>query len=90
MSNTRDPELCSIITNVCKPPKHFDFPEKLSSPLGLFGLKSFHGFVILVGRCLSCVLFGHENVGWQTVAKTFKKHKNVSLFNLLIISCHGN
>ena len=43
--------------------------EKLSSPLDLFGLKSFHGFVILGGRllsfnrCLPWVLFGHKNVG---------------------------
>ena len=27
MSNTTDPEECSLITNVCKPPKSFDFPE---------------------------------------------------------------
>ena len=27
MSNTSDPGLCSLITNVCKPPKNFDFPE---------------------------------------------------------------
>ena len=27
MSNTNDPELCSLITNACKPPKNFDFPE---------------------------------------------------------------
>ena len=27
MSNTTVPELCSLITNVCKPTKNFDFPE---------------------------------------------------------------
>ena len=27
MSNTTDPEVLSLITNVCKPPKCFDFPE---------------------------------------------------------------
>ena len=27
MSDTIDPELCSLITNVCKPPQNFDFPE---------------------------------------------------------------
>ena len=27
MSNTTDPELCSLITNVCKPPKNLDFQE---------------------------------------------------------------
>ena len=26
MSDKTDPELCSLITNVCKPPKGFDFP----------------------------------------------------------------
>ena len=27
MSDTTDPELFSLITNVCKPPKSFDFAE---------------------------------------------------------------
>ena len=27
MPDTTDPELCSLITNVCKLPKNFDFPE---------------------------------------------------------------
>ena len=27
MSDTTDPELCSFITNVCKPPQNFDFLE---------------------------------------------------------------
>ena len=27
MSDTTDSELCCLITNVCKPPKNFDFPE---------------------------------------------------------------
>ena len=27
MSDTTYPELCSLIANLCKPPKHFDFPE---------------------------------------------------------------
>ena len=26
MSDTTDPELRSLITNVCKPPQNFDFP----------------------------------------------------------------
>ena len=33
------------ITNKCKPPQNFDFPETELS-LGSFGLKSFYGFVI--------------------------------------------
>ena len=27
MSDTTDPELCFLITNVCKPPEHCDTPE---------------------------------------------------------------
>ena len=27
MSNTTDPQLCSLITNVCKPPQNLDFQE---------------------------------------------------------------
>ena len=27
MSRTTYPELCFVITNVCKPPHNFDFPE---------------------------------------------------------------
>ena len=27
MSDTPDPELGSLITDVCKPPKNLDFPE---------------------------------------------------------------
>ena len=58
MSDTADPELCSLITNVYKPPKNFDF-LKLISALGVFGLKCFHGFVVLGGRIgrISCLVF---------------------------------
>ena len=89
MSDTIDPELCSLITNVCKPPQILTF-QKLSSPLGLFGLKSFHGFVILGGRIerIDCLVFClvikmWENPykksyqKWQTAVKAFKKHQNV-------------
>ena len=27
MSETTDPDLCSLMSNVCKPPQNFDFPE---------------------------------------------------------------
>ena len=27
MSDTTNPELCSLITNVCEPPQSVDFPE---------------------------------------------------------------
>ena len=49
MLNTIDPELYSVITNVCKRPKNFDFSE-ISQPSMFVCLKSFHRFVVLVGR----------------------------------------
>ena len=65
--------------------------QKLSSPLGLFYLKSFDGFVILGGRIepIACLVFHlaikmWENLykkqyqKWQTAVKTFKIHQNVS------------
>ena len=83
--------ILKCITNNCKPPQILT-SEKLSCPLGSFGSKSFHGFVILTQRqngtdCLSPVLFGHEkgsseyfcNKPYQTMpkaVKTFKKHQN--------------
>ena len=49
MSYISDAELYSLMTNVNKPPKHFDFPETERS-LGLSGSKSLHGFVTPGGR----------------------------------------
>ena len=51
--------------------------QKLSSPFGLLGLKSFHGF-ILGGRRepnAYLVLFGHKNVG-KSVQKTISNMAN--------------
>ena len=89
MSNTTDPKLCSLITNVCKPPKNFDFPE-IAQPFMLFGLKSFHGFVIFVWRTepIDCLVFylvlkmwgnlyKKPYQTWKTV-KTFKKTSKCS------------
>ena len=58
MSDITNPELCSLVTNLCKPTKNFDFQEA-GQPL-----KSFYEFVILVGKnyCLPCVFFSHKNV----------------------------
>ena len=58
MSETTDLELCSLITNVCKPLKNFNFPET-EQPLGLFGLKSFCGLVVLGERIepIGCLVF---------------------------------
>ena len=40
MSDATDPELCSFITNVCKPPKNFDFLET-KHPLRFVWFESF-------------------------------------------------
>ena len=60
--------------------------QKLSNPLGLFGLKSFHGFGILgilggtIEPSLPCVLFGDKNVGkplQKTISKLANSSKNI-------------
>ena len=64
--------------------------QKLVSTLGLFGLKSFHGFVIIRGRteptaCLLLYLvtkmwgnlYKKSYQTWQTAVNTFEKHQNV-------------
>ena len=58
MPDTTDPELCSLITNVCKPPNILT-SQKQSSHLGLFGLKNFHVVVILGGRIgpIACLFY---------------------------------
>ena len=70
MPDTSDPELCFLITNVCKPPTNFDFPEN-EQPLGLFGLKSFHGFVILGGRIglIACLMLYLVIKMWENIYK---------------------
>ena len=89
MSDTTDPELCFLITNVCEPSKNFDFPETEQ----FFRFAWFKKFRwVCYSRwddrtcCLPCVLFGHKNLGkslqksyqkWQTAVKMFKKHQNV-------------
>ena len=65
------------ITNNCKQPQKHGFSQKLTCPLGLFGLKSFHGFNILVWwedetYCLSSVLFCHKN-GSSILEYLYKK-----------------
>ena len=90
MSDTTGPELCSPITNVCKPPKKLLTPQKLSSLLGLFGLTSAHRFDIVGGGIepIDCLVFYlvikmRKNLyrkpyqKWQTAVKTFKKFENV-------------
>ena len=75
MPDTTDPELCPLTINMCKLPKNFEwFYQKLCDHLGLFGLKSCHGFVILGGR-IEPILFGHQNVG-KYLQKNYFKHGN--------------
>ena len=65
-------------------------PHKVSGLLGLFCLKSFHGFVLVGGRiepyvCLVfyLVLKMRENLykkpyrKWETAVETLKKHQNI-------------
>ena len=65
MSDTTDPELCSLITNVCKPPKSFDFLET-EQPFRFVWQEEFPWVCYSWWEdrtyCLPCVLFGHKNV----------------------------
>ena len=90
MSDTTDPKLCCYKQCVkTSQTKNLTF-QTLKSALGLFGLKSSHGFVILCGRIEPIARFVFylvinmwENLykksyqSWQTAVKTFKKHQNV-------------
>ena len=91
MLNTIDPELCSLITNVCKSPKNFDFPETALHFMFIwFEEIPWVCFYCWEDRtyCLACVLFDYKNVGkslktlkrpnqtWKTL-KTLKKHQNI-------------
>ena len=64
MPDTTDPELCSLITNMCNPPKNFGIPETEQ----LFRFVWFEEFPSVCycwwenRTCyLPCVLFGHKN-----------------------------
>ena len=80
MPDTSDPELCSLITNVCKPPQNFDFPRAKQS----FRFVWYEEFPWVCYPwwedriyCLPCVLFGHKNVG-KYLQKTISKLTNSS------------
>ena len=64
MSDTADPELCSFITNVCKPPKNLNFPQT-EQPLRFILFEEFPWVCYCSWEdrfyCLPCVLFGHKN-----------------------------
>ena len=78
MSETTDPELCSLITNVSNPPKNFDFPEAEQ----LFRFTWFEKFPWVYHSwwedrtfSLPCVLFGRKYVG-KSLQKTISKLTN--------------
>ena len=89
MSDTTEPELFSLLTNVCKPPQNFNF-QNLSSPLGLFGLKSFLGFVILGGRIepIACLLF-YLAIKCGKIFKKTLKMENSSKIQKTYKCCSG-
>ena len=87
MSEPNNSELYSLITNVYKPPKIFDFPET-EQPFDWF--EKFHGFVIFGGMIepitylvFYLIIRMWENLykkpyqTWRTAVKAFKKHQNV-------------
>ena len=88
MSNTTNPELCSLITNVCKPPKYFDLPET-AQPFRFVWFEECPWVCYFRWKdktyCLSFFiwlemwenLYKNPYQTWKTVTKIFKKHKNV-------------
>ena len=60
MSNTTDLEMCSLTTNVCKPPKKFDTLETVQ-PFKFLWFEKFPCTCCF--RLCACVLFSNKNVG---------------------------
>ena len=79
-----DPGLWFLITNVCKPPKHFDFPE-IAQPFRFVWFEEFP--LVCYSRWedksyyMPCVLFGYENVGkflQKTISNMEDSRKNIN------------
>ena len=70
MSDTADLELCSLITNVYKPPKNFDFP-KIDQRFRCVWFEMFHRFIVLGGRIgrISCLVFCLVIKMWKNLYK---------------------
>ena len=94
MSSTTDPELFSLITNVCKPTKSFDFPETMKT----FRLAWFEEFPWVCYSwwgdrifCLPCVLFGHKNVEnlYKRPCQTWTAAVALSLFLTHLLFLNG-
>ena len=83
MSDTADPELCSLITNVYKPPKHFDFP-KIDQRFRCVWFEVFSW--VCCSRweygtyCRPCVLFGYKNVEKSLQKIISNMAKNTKMF----------
>ena len=76
MSDMSDAEFYSLITNVYKPPKNFDFPETEWS----FRFVWFEEFTwVCYSRwedgayCLLCVLFGHKVAESSSLENLYRK-----------------
>ena len=81
MSNTANPEKCSLITDLCKPHKNVDFPEIVQPFLGLLVLKSVHGFVIVIRKMkpIAFLVFYFVIKMWENLCKkTFSNMENSS------------
>ena len=82
MSNTTDPDLCSLITNVYKPLKNFDF-QKIVQPFMFAWFEEFPWacYLCLEDRtcCLPCVLFDYKYVGkfLQKTISIMENSKNI-------------
>ena len=90
ISKTTCPELCSLMTNVCKPPKILTY-QKLRSPL--LGLTSFHGFVILVRRIepIACLVFHLVIKMWENpYKKAYQTWKTIKTFIQKKSKCNKN
>ena len=72
MSDTTDPELCFVITDLCKQPKNLDFP-KAEQPFRFAWFEEFWWVCYSWSEdkiyFLRCVLFGHN-----TVEKSLRKN----------------
>ena len=80
MSDTADPELCYLITIVCKSSKNFDFPET-EQPFRFISFEEFSWIFYSWSEdatyCLPCVSFSHKNVG-KSLQKTISNMANNS------------
>ena len=79
---TINPELVSLITNVCKLPKNFDFPV-IAQHFIFVWFEEFPWVCYSCWEdrtyCLSCVLFSYKN-GTKPLQKPYQRRKTVKSF----------